>query len=129
MMAATKKIFDLKWITGFINAIRCSRYCVSVTVWKQRRDLLTVFVYGRSVVNRRIAYWKGHIVGDESRRSREGVVMKSSEEALKWDFQETETMWDEVIFWGCCEGKSQIFLLLLNRVSDLNVYFCHKYSQ
>jgi len=32
MMTATKKVFDPKSVTGFINAITCFRYSVSGTV-------------------------------------------------------------------------------------------------
>lgn len=52
---------------------------------KQRMNQIGFWTYGRSGVNRRICYWKGHMAGEEN-KSQEGVMAVSWEKALKWDF-------------------------------------------
>lgn len=48
---------------------------------KQRKNQLRVWAYVRLIGNRRICLVKGHMVGDESRMSRQGVVIQSRAEA------------------------------------------------
>lgn len=48
---------------------------------KQRMNQLRVWAYVRLIANRRICLVRGHMVGDESRMPRQGMVIQSQEEA------------------------------------------------
>lgn len=62
---------------------------------------LRVWAYVRLIGNRRICLLKGHMVGDESRMSGQGVVIQSQAE-IDTEFLGARY---EIIFWGFSEGN------------------------